>query len=159
MKSPEAEMQRLFDTVHTLVIASINEDGSSHASYAPYVRDENGNLYVFISQLAQHTRNLLKNKLISVLIAEDEQQTRQLFAKTRLTYQCQVQPIQRDQAEFAVSLDIMERQFGETVQILRGLADFHLFRLEPITGVFVMGFGQAYELDGKHLHHGTQIKS
>jgi len=158
MKSPQAEMQQLFDSVQTLFMASTNADGTPHASYAPYIRDENGDLYVFISQLAQHTRNLLKNELISVLIAEDEQQARQLFAKTRLSYQCKVHLIQRDQAEFAANIEIMERQFGEIIQVLKGLPDFHLFRLEPVTGVFVMGFGQAYQLDGKHLQTLNHIK-
>lgn len=151
MKSPQTAMQHLLSSVQTLFIASLNNDGTPHASYAPYIRDENGDLYIFVSQLAQHTRNLLKSDTTSVLIAEDEQQSKQIFAKTRLQYQCEIHLIERHHTAFSSIIDIMERQFGETVQVLKSLPDFHLFRLKPITGVFVIGFGQAYQLGGERL--------
>jgi hypothetical protein len=37
------------------------------------------------------------------------------------------------------------------MQTLRLLADFHLIRLKPNSGLFVKGFGKAYEISGTRM--------
>ena len=71
------------DFIHSrrsLQLASIRDDGAPFASYAPFaIGDEC--LYVLISEIAVHARNLLANPLASVLIVEDEDSAEELFAR------------------------------------------------------------------------------
>lgn len=158
MKAPETIFQSLLERVNTLQMATLAENGQPYASYSPYIRDEQGNLYVFVSQLARHTQNLQKADEVSVLILEDEQDSRQIFARNRLQYQCKVEPLAKDDDAYEPLLDAMQEQFGETLTLLRTLPDFHLFRFVPFSGSLVIGFGQAYQLTGKGLQQLEQIK-
>ena len=43
------------------------------------------------------------------------------------------------------------RRFGQVMQLLESLPDFHLFELQLQGGRYVRGFGQAYDLAGERL--------
>lgn len=150
-KSPLEILQQLLDQTQSLQMATLNAQGGPAISYAPFIRDEQGCFYVFISQLASHTRDLLQHPQVAIMVIADEHETRQIFARTRATYQCQVEVIGRDEALYNPLLDRMQARFGEVMGVLRGLGDFVLFRLKPQTGRFVMGFGQAFVLAGQCL--------
>lgn len=149
--NPQAALRRLLDTINTIQLASITPEGAPNISYAPYVRDEDGNYYIFISRLASHTRDLLTSAPVAVMLSEDEATVRQIFARTRVTYQCQVEQVLPADSAYSVMLDALEKKFGNILAVLRNLPDFILFRLVPESGRFVMGFGQAYDLAGEGL--------
>lgn len=146
MTNPRDTIEKLLTYVQTLHIATVSAEQQPHVSYAPYIVSAEGDFCVFISELAQHTRNLLHNNNVSILIIEDEQDTQQIFARTRLHYQCRASRINDSDPQYALLLPIMERQLGETVSVLKQLPDFHLFRFTPQSGNLVIGFGQAYRL-------------
>ena len=85
------------------------------------------------------------------MLTADEQDTKQIFARTRATYSCSVSQVSTSDGLFSAQLDQFEENFGSVIALLRGLPDFILFRLSPISGRFVMGFGQAYGLGGPAL--------
>ena len=135
----------------TLVMATVNNDARPEASYAPYVEDADGAFYVFISELSQHTSNLREKPTASVLFIEDEAQASHLFSRRRLTLSCECMHVPRSDQRWSGILDHFKQRFGELIDVLRGLEDFHLFRLKPQTGTYVRGFAQAYELTGPDL--------
>ncbi|MGF1566612.1 MAG: HugZ family protein [Nodosilinea sp.] len=147
-----AAYQTLLSQVQSLMLSTINVDGSPHASYAPYVKDETYQLYIFTSGLSAHTQNLLKTRQASVLLIADEGQTQQVFARQRITYDCQAERLERDTTRWQQIAAIFEQQFGEIIEMLRQLEDFQIFCLSPHRGRFVMGFGAAYEIDPKNLN-------
>lgn len=151
-----AAYQTLPTQVESLMLSTINADGTPQASYAPYVMDEAHQIYILTSGLSTHTRNLLRTSLASVLIIEDESQSQQVFARQRLTYDCTVSVIERHSPLWEERLDQFEARFGEIIQMLRQLEDFQLFCLAPQGGRFVMGFGAAYEVDPENL---AQLKA
>lgn len=150
-QTPEENFQSLKNEIQTLGLSTLSEDGKPKASYAPFVMDEAGNLYIYVSGLASHTQDLIANPVASVILMRDEHDTRQIFARQRASYQCDVEIVTDDEAEYAVMLDKLEQRFGNVVELLRGLPDFILFRLRPYEGQFVMGFGKAYTLKGEGL--------
>ncbi len=149
--SPEVVLQQLLTETQTLHLSSIRPDGLPNISYAPYIRDEQGAYYIFVSQLASHTEDLLNNQIIAIMLTKDEQDTQQIFARTRLTYQCQVEKVSESEQDYQPLLDQFATKFGNVVSVLRNLPDFILFRLVPESGRFVVGFGQAYRLAGESL--------
>lgn len=121
-----------------------------HVGYTPFA-EHDGDLLIFTSQLSLHTRDLLENPQAAVMLIDDEQDTSQIFARTRLSLQVRSHRVAEDDPEREQLLDIYQARLGKTVQLLRTLPDFILFRLEPVSGMFVMGFGQAYHLTGPGL--------
>lgn len=131
----------------SVLLSTRNSSGDPEISYAPTVRSDDGCFYIFVSELAAHTRNLLGHPNCGVLFIQDEQESRNIFARERLTYQCQVNRIDRESERGIGILKQMEETLGNTVKLLCGLPDFHLFQLEPVRGSYVVGFGKAFEVD------------
>lgn len=135
----------------TLFLSTITSDGKPNASYSPFVSDDEGYLYIFVSSLASHTQDLLKSSEVSVLLAEDEKEAKQIYARQRINFLCTVEVISTDEKKYSVVLDEMENRFGNIIDLLRNLPDFILFRLTPFQGQYVKGFGKAYRLVGAGL--------
>lgn len=149
--TPENSFELLKKEINTLHLSSLTTLGKPNASYAPFVSDDKGNFYIFVSGLASHTQDLLANPVASILLMRDEQDSRQIFARQRASYQCDVEVVEKSDTDYTTQLDKLEQRFGSVVKLLRGLSDFILFRLRPYEGQFVMGFGKAFALKGDHL--------
>jgi putative heme iron utilization protein len=127
-----------------LILGTVNNSGSPHTSYAPYIT-AGGRFYIYVSGLAEHS-NSLQNGKASVLFIENEQQSKNLFARKRLSLNCKVITIQRNQDNYHHLLDTLQDNHGPTVKLLRTLADFVLFELSPERAIFITGFGAAYDV-------------
>lgn len=153
---PDAEAirqsyQAFAEDFETLLMATSNSSGLPEASYATYIKDA-GDYYVYLSELARHTGNLLEHPHCSVLFIENEQDAKHLFARKRLTYQCETNEVERGSAHFEQIMDKFEEKFSNFIEMLRHLEDFHLFRLKPVKGNYVAGFAQAYEISDPKLN-------
>ncbi len=137
--------------LQTIILSTMSEDGFPHTSYAPFVMDEAKNIYILASDLASHTQHLRNSGKASILFIAEESKTPQIFARTRLTFNCTATIIERETNQWESIVDQLQARFGEIVGMLRGLMDFHLFKLTPTQGQFVMGFGQAYQISGEKL--------
>ena len=143
-ESPEQHLQSLLERCKTLQLATTGAAGAE-ASYCPFIfRD--GAFYVFTSELASHTVNMLSNPALGIMLITDESASRNLFARSRLTLQCQAEKLARDNQQWPELMEQMQQRHGDTVALLRTLADFHLFRLMPESGRLIIGFGKAYQV-------------
>jgi putative heme iron utilization protein len=143
--------EQLLSQTRSLILGTINTEGTPLTSYAPFILNERRQFYIFISQLAAHTANLQRTGQASLMLIEDESATDQIFARKRATFQCQASLIKRDGMEGKAVLAEFESRFGQMVGLLKSLPDFHLFKLQPQFGLLVLGFGQAYELSGERF--------
>ena len=151
--------QALLSQRRSLVLATTNLDGSPLASYSPFIANEQRQFYIFTSQLAAHTRNLERTGQAGVMLIEDESEATQIFARRRVTFQCRVELVLRDSEQWEEVLAQYEARFGKMVGLLRSLPDFQLFKLQPLSGSLVLGFGQAYELSGERFESLRRIQS
>lgn len=151
MSSPEQACAQLLQTMQTLQISTVGNDGVPYCGYTPYLFQQPCSFYIFISQLAVHTRDIQANGQASIMVIQDEAATDQIFARTRVSYRCQCHWLAPDAADYDSVLDQYQSRHGKMVGLLRQLPDFQLFRLQPISGQFVMGFGKAFRLSGQHL--------
>jgi len=141
----QKQAELLAQKFETLQLATINNDGFPEISYAPFVA-HNDCFYIFISELAAHTRNLLEQPIASVMLIEDEPAADNAFARKRLTYRCEARQVIRETQEFTEQVNNMEHRFGTMIKLLTQLNDFHLFALKPASGQYVAGFGKTYEI-------------
>ncbi|MCK5829128.1 MAG: pyridoxamine 5'-phosphate oxidase family protein [Methylococcales bacterium] len=138
---------QLIQNQQTLLLATVSEQGEPECSYTPYVKDQNNVFYVFVSELATHTKHMLQTSKVSVLFIQPEQETKNFFARERVVFDCVVSEINQNDALYNNQLDKMNDQFGETVGLLRSLSDFHLLALTPIKGRYIAGFGKAFAIN------------
>src|SRR5690606_14647672 len=134
----------------TLQLATVDKDGRPNVSYAPFVQNQEG-YFVLISQIARHARNLLENPQVSLMMIEDEDSAKQLFARKRPTFDAVASVVERDSQLWQQVIGQMQERFGEIVAGLSQLEDFVLFNLKAERGLFVKGFGQAYQVSGEDL--------
>ena len=130
----------------SLIIASVDEAGEPLASTCPFVRDSEDFLIV-VSGLAAHGKSLARGGVVSVMVLEDEQHTRQAFARQRLTFRCRIEAMSEPDDRRAV-FGALQRRFGAVADMLEQLGDFRAYRLRPVEGRFVMGFGAAFRFSG-----------
>lgn len=136
-----------FQTLH---LATCNNTGIPEASYAAYVEYE-GSYYIYISELAKHCSNLKENAHASVLFIESEAETKHPFARQRLTLSCTASECERDSQEFEIVMAKFSEKFGNFMDMIARLSDFHLYQLTPEQGNFVAGFAKAFTLTGNDL--------
>lgn len=146
-----SEMELLLDRVRSAILASVDSKGQPLSSYAPVWIDGHKNFHVYISSLAKHTSQIKRSGMASVMIIEDEADAENLFARKRLTVDCEAEVVVRDSDDWNETMALMEERLGETVSSLKGMTDFDLIRLEPGEGRLVLGFGRAYRVFGKGL--------
>ena len=148
----QSEFRALRKNVRSLMLATLDESGMPRASYAPFVYHSR-HYYIYVSHLSAHTRELLERPYASILLMEDEADATQIFARKRLSYECDCYEFDTTEPGHASILDLFNQRFGGVMDLLRSLPDFVLFRLSPRSGRFVTGFGQAYDLTGDELQH------
>ncbi len=157
----EPEIQEFRQSRQTLQLATIDEQGKPNVSYAPFVQNQHG-YFVLISEIARHARNLQVNPNVSIMMIEDEQSAKQLFARKRLTFDATAEAVERDSEQWQAVIAQLKERFGEIIDGLSQLQDFVLFNFKPEQGLFVKGFGQAYQVSGDdlvdfvHLEQGHQ---
>jgi putative heme iron utilization protein len=151
--------QMLLASQQTLLLSTASAAGVPDISYAPFVRDHAGVFYIYVSEMASHTDNLLNNPQASILFIAPESESCNLFARERAVLSCRVQEISRDDAIYPDRIQSLQDKFGEVVSVLSSLSDFHLLALRPENGRYIVDFGRAFTInviDGTLLHINTE---
>ncbi len=151
LRKAAEECEALIGSLSSVVLATAGHNSQPLASYAPVYVDDSRRLHVYVSSLAKHTALLRRTGKASAMFIEDESASSDLFARKRLSVDCDVSVIPRETPEWGSLMDAMEDRLGDTVASLRGLVDFDLFQLVPTKGRLILGFGQAYRVFGENL--------
>jgi len=147
IKDVAQEARDFLHAFKSLQLATANSEGIATASYAPFVLDNNDCFIVYVSELSEHTANFKIGKQMSVMLIESEDQAEHLFARKRMTFKCEVKSIVRDTEEFEECMSLMADRFGDFINFLKKMKDFHVFILAPFYATYVRGFAQAYEFE------------
>ncbi|WP_209025989.1 heme utilization protein HutZ [Mannheimia haemolytica] len=155
------EIEELKQQIKTIMLATIDKDGVPNVSYAPFVIN-NGEYQVLITTIARHARNLQEVPKVSLMLIEDESKSRQIFVRRRLTFDATVRMIERTDEEWNNSIAALKARHGDLVDELSNMQDFKLFSFKPTAGLFVKGFGKAFDvgvddlINVVHLDQGHQ---
>lgn len=80
-------LNEFLEPLKSLTISSLDEKGFPFSSYAPFVKFEH-KYYVYLSLMAKHSHNLTNNPKCSIFFSEDEKDCKNIFAKKRVSIQC-----------------------------------------------------------------------
>lgn len=157
LKKAQAEYEKFPSEFTSIIMSTISKEGIPDASYAPFVIDDDKNIYIYVSGLATHTQNIHNHPFVSVLFIEDEVKTKQIFARRRLNFNCTANLVERESEKWQQIVDKFQIRFGELISTLRSLPDFRIFQLTPKNGRFVIGFGAAYNISSDNINQLVQI--
>ena len=136
----------LHETMQTIILSTITETGAVDTSYSPYFFDGN-DYYILISDLAPHSKNIKANSNISFLIIDDESNTKNIYARRRLSFHALATIVERGTEQFDSVVDLLAKKVSKMVYMLAEMNDFNLFKLTPKEGRLVIGFGKTYIID------------
>lgn len=139
------EIKEFMSKFKTVVLATVDENKAPYATYAPFIRYGNEN-YIYISSIAEHYSNLIKNPELEVLFLEDENKSKLLLARTRVRFKATATKITRGSEGFEDIMDLFQESLGASFKMPRSMADFDLFKVDFKDGRYVKGFGKAFML-------------
>ena len=154
----QKQYEEFIKDFRSLCFSSLDSRGWPQMGYAPFAEDEQRHFFVYLSDLAIHTSALRESQKASVLLIEDEAHAREVFARKRIIFQCTANQVPRGSDLWLSRMESLKERFGDLVSTLKTLSDFHLFRLSPKNGTFVMGFGKAYSISGKRMEILNHVK-
>ena len=128
----------LRETFGVLSTISIDVAGYPFGSVTPYCVDRAGSPVIYISPIAQHTKNIMADPRVSLTVVE-KQDSDDVQAHGRVT--CMGRAVQNDSDRDAAERYF--RHFPSSRQYDRTHA-FSFFRLELIRIRFIGGFGQIF---------------
>lgn len=148
------EIDRLHRECLSLIMATTNAAHTPAASYAPFAHMDGG-FYILVSGLAVHGENLKNQPELDILLIEDESKTRNIYARLRLNYRVRASRVDKGSAEHARAVALLTGRAGKTVELLDSMDDFTMYRLTPLRGTLVQGFGKAFVFDPADLSEGV----
>ena len=147
-----AYLEELLEPFESTVLGTLGSNGYPFSSYAPFYYDGEV-VYVFISDIATHAKNMQATSKASTFFIEDESVTENIFRRKRISLQCDVEKIDRSSERFTVVMTSFQARFeGGTLSMLIGMQDFNLYALTPIYGEATFGFGEAYNIEGEKMN-------
>ncbi len=82
------------------MLSTVTGQGKPESSYAPYVRDEQGVFYIYASELAGHTQNMLQSHKVSILFIQPEGEAKNLFARERIIFDCLINEVPKQDERY-----------------------------------------------------------
>lgn len=154
-----AEFRKYVTTKQSLMMATVNQDCVPDVSYAPFVVDDDFNVYIFVSDIVERTRNLIANGKASLLFIEDESGCKHIFARKRVTMQAEAVSVKASDQQLPEIQQLFHDKFGEFVNLeIISKSDFHLIKMTPLEAGLTKGFGLAFRLTGKGLQEVEHLK-
>ncbi|HEY3380133.1 MAG TPA: pyridoxamine 5'-phosphate oxidase family protein [Vicinamibacterales bacterium] len=146
----ELDAARLIMTERWAAIATMDR-GVPLATMVAYAPERAlGGLLIFVSELSQHTRNLLQDPRVSLVVSEADtgEGDPQLLARVTLTGE--VRHVRPGSQEYAAAKSAYLARFPGAEPRF-DLADFHLLRLVPSDIRYVGGFARAFSISAEDL--------
>lgn len=139
-KIPAARNLFLKEGFGVLSTISLDMPGYPFGSIVPYCVDERCRPIIYISYIAQHTKNILADSRVSLTVKEWSADSGDVQAHGRVTCIADARGIGDDESE------LQERYFRyfPSAQQYKQTHDFAFFRLELVRVRFIGGFGQIY---------------
>ena len=133
----------------TLSTFSTKFPGYPFGSVTPFVLDHHGQPIVLISDIAEHTKNIITNPKVSLLVFESVnlKATEDLQANSRLTLIGEAEKLDKNDANLMARYC---RYLPESVGYL-AMHDFNFYRINIVHARYIAGFGKMGWLQGDEI--------
>jgi heme iron utilization protein len=122
--------------------------GTPFVSMVPYAVAKDGSFILHVSGLASHTKDMLDNPNVSLLITESEASGKMPQALARVTVQGRASMLERDSEKNADARKVYLARFPDAAPLFE-FSDFKIFIITPVSARIIAGFGQAGSIAGE----------
>lgn len=132
---------------------SVKHEGWPHGSVVPYALSRTGEPLVLLAAIAEHTRNVLRDDRVCLLVGDAVPEGDDVQAHGRIGLMARARPLARGGGD-AEAWDDAWARYVARVPKARGYGrahDFTLFALQPVRARWIGGFGRIFWLDGAHF--------
>jgi putative heme iron utilization protein len=136
--------------IHGRMIAALGtlHQGVPFVSMVTYAVATDGSFILHVSRLAAHTRDMLDNPDVSLLITESEASGKMPQALARVTVQGRAEMFDRDSETNTDARKVYLSRFPDAAPLFE-FSDFNIFIIKPISARVIAGFGQAVTITGE----------
>jgi putative heme iron utilization protein len=131
-------------------------DEEPRVSLVAYITAEDFSaFYIHVSKLAQHTVDMIKDRRVSLLIAETDDGRADPQTLARVSIRGSAELLQHGEPGYAPIKDKYLERFPESAPLFK-LEDFGIWRIKSKGGRFVGGFGKAFNITPETLQKVSQ---
>jgi heme iron utilization protein len=143
----EAMSKALRDLLRAQDIAALGtlHQGEPFVSMVPWVLLGRREFVIHVSELASHTKDMRAHPGVSLMVLAPESAGGSPQSRARITVQGSAAQIDASSADHAAARAAYLERFPQA-EMMFGLADFSLFRIQPRSLRFIAGFAQAVTL-------------
>jgi putative heme iron utilization protein len=123
--------------------------GAPCVSMVPYAI-AGGGFVIHVSTLAAHTKDMLADARVSLLVAEAEDGGKSPLGLARVSVQAAAEQVKTDSPRLTEFRTSYLARFPDAEPMF-GFADFSLFLCRPVSARFVAGFGEAHSLSAESM--------
>ena len=130
--------------------------GVPFVSMVPYAVARDGSFILHVSRLATHTRDMLDNSEVSLLITESEASGKMPQALARVTVQGRAAMLDSDSEKNTEAREVYLSRFPDAAPLFE-FSDFNIFIIKPVSVRVIAGFGQAVTITGEDFATGLSL--
>jgi len=145
-------LRQLIHGRRTAALGTLHQ-GVPFVSMVPYAVARDGSFILHVSRLATHTRDMLDNSEVSLLITESEASGKMPQALARVTVQGQAAMLDRDSEKHTDAREVYLSRFPDAAPLFE-FSDFNIFVIKTISARVIAGFGQAVTITGEDFATG-----
>jgi putative heme iron utilization protein len=141
--------------LHTQEVAALGtlHDGEPFVSMVPYALLPGGaDFVIHVSRLAAHTKDMLANPAVSLLVIASPESQVSAQARPRVTIQGSAKPCADSAPQYGEAKRAYLTRFPHAADLF-SFADFSLFVIAPRSARFIGGFAQAASIGAETLAH------
>lgn len=145
--SAAQQARGLYARRHQGILSTLSQTmaGYPFGSVVTFMPDRDNRPLILISTIAEHTRNIKADRRVSLTLTEGGDDSQ---AEARLTIVGDAQPLAEQDIDEAAAR--YYRRFPHAAGYHR-VHDFSFYRIEPLRGRYIGGFGHIHWIDGAAL--------
>ena len=141
----------MLNTQRVASLGTLNADGSPFVSMVPFaIEPESACLIIHVSLLAVHTRNLLSNPAVSLMVMQPEVVGAPVHDLPRVSIVGTAARLKPESGGWLLAREVYLNRFPEA-QPMTELGDFSFVAIEPVSARQVAGFGTARPVEAEDI--------
>ncbi|MGK0256349.1 MAG: putative heme iron utilization protein [Arcobacteraceae bacterium] len=142
----QQELVPFLQNIQSVLLSTVDAECEPFVSYSPFVEDEEGNFYVFISTAVKHSHNMNATGKAHIMFLEDESVTDHIYARRRMYFKADAEKFEENDSREEKIHNLFKKRFGDKVSFFSMMKDSRFYKLSPREGNFVLGFGGAFKI-------------
>ena len=102
IEEAQTEMVVFLENIQSVLLSTVDANAEPFISYSPYVEDEEGNFYLFISTAVKHSHNINATGKAHIMFLEDESVTEHIYARRRMYFKAEAKAFEEDDERFEI---------------------------------------------------------